>query len=66
MNERVWPSLLGGKLTIFKIPFKKTLLATLIVTDSVDKVSHFTSLTRLRDFSIKSHEIYETFETLKT
>ena len=22
MNERVWPSLLGGKLTIFKIPFK--------------------------------------------
>ena len=33
MNERVWPSLLGGKLTIFKIPFKKTLLATLIVTD---------------------------------
>ena len=33
---------------------------------SVDKVSHFKSLTRLRDFFIKSHEIYETFETLKT
>ena len=33
---------------------------------SVDKVSHFKSLMRLRDFFIKSHEIYETFETLKT
>ena len=33
---------------------------------SVDKVSHFKSLTRLRDLFIKSHEIYETFETLKT
>ena len=33
---------------------------------SVDKVSHFKSLTRLRDFFIKSHEIYETFETLET
>ena len=34
--------------------------------NSVDKVSHFKSLTRLRDFFIKSHEIYETFETLET
>ena len=33
---------------------------------SVDKVSYFKSLTRLRDFFIKSHEICETFETLKT
>ena len=33
---------------------------------SVDKVSHFKSLTRLPDFFIKSHDIYETFETLKT
>ena len=37
-----------------------------MVWNSVDKVSHFKSLTRLRDFSIKSHEIYETVETLKT
>ena len=28
---------------------------------SVCKVLHFKSLTRLRDFFIKSHEIYETF-----
>ena len=33
---------------------------------SVDKVSHFKSLTRLRDFSMKSHETYETFETFET
>ena len=33
---------------------------------SVDKVSQFKSLTRLRDFSLKSHEIYETFETFET
>ena len=32
----------------------------------VDKVSHFKSLTRLRDFFKKSHETFETFETFET
>ena len=33
------------------------------ICTSVDKVSPFKSLTRLRDFSKKSREIFETFET---
>ena len=73
MNERVWPSLLGGKLTIFKIPFKKTLLATLIVTDHpknfidisllvwVNTSSRMVWLTKIKEFSILVYIVkYET------
>ena len=33
---------------------------------SVCKVLHLKSLTRLRDFSLKSHETFKTFETFET
>ena len=33
---------------------------------SICKVLHFKSLTRLRDFSLKSHKTYKTFETFET
>ena len=63
----------GGIRTIFGMIFRLFFINTVrnffnnkYVCSSVDKVSHFKSLTRLRDFFIKSHEIYETFETLKT
>ena len=36
------------------------------VKSSVCKVLHLKSLTRLRDFSLKSHETFKTFETFET
>ena len=44
--------------------FLKTSVETL--KTSVCKVLHFKSLTRLRDFSLKSHKTYKTFETFET
>ena len=56
----LWP--IYGKVPERELIFLNDSLKSSMDT-SVDKVSPFKSLTRLRDFSKKSREIFETFET---